>query len=137
MNKFFITGRLTKDVEKQTTQSGVSVARFSVAVDRAFKDEQGNKQTDFFNVVAWRKLADLCADYLAKGRQVAIVGQVQNRSYEDNDGNKRTVTEVIAESVEFMGAKPNTAQDENVGAKPKQRPAMDKLEPIEDDDLPF
>lgn len=137
MNKFFITGRLTKDVEKQTTQSGISVARFSVAVDRDFKDSAGNKQTDFFTVVAWRKLADLCADYLAKGRQVAILGQVQNRSYEDDNGNKRTVTEVIAESVEFMGAKPNTAQDENVGAKPTQRPAMDKLEEIEEEDLPF
>ena len=137
MNKFFITGRLTKDVEKQTTQSGVSVARFSVAVDRNYKDESGNKQTDFFNVVAWRTTADLCANYLSKGRQVAIMGQVQNRSYEDNNGNKRTVTEVIAESVEFMGAKPNTAQDENVGAKSTKRPAMDKLEEIEELDLPF
>ena len=137
MNKFFITGRLTKDVEKQTTQSGISVARFSVAVDRNYKDESGNKQTDFFNVVAWRTTADLCANYLSKGRQVAILGQVQNRSYEDNDGNKRTVTEVIAESVEFMGAKPNTAQDENAGAKSTKRPAIDKLEEIEELDLPF
>lgn len=135
MNKFFITGRLTKDVEKQTTQSGVSVARFSVAVDRAFKDENGNKQTDFFNVVAWRGLADLCSQYLSKGRQVAIVGQVQNRSYEDANGNKRTVTEVIAESVEFIGGNNNTAQNENVGAKP--RPQVDQLQPIDDEDLPF
>ena len=137
MNKFFITGRLTKDVEKQTTQGGVSVARFSVAVDRNYKDDNGNKQADFFNVVAWRTTAELCAKYLSKGRQVAIVGQVQNRSYEDNNGNKRTVTEVIAESVEFMGGNNNTAQNENVGAKPTQRPAVDKLEPIEEEDLPF
>lgn len=137
MNKFFITGRLTKDVEKQTTQSGISVARFSVAVDRDFKDSAGNKQTDFFNVVAWRGLADLCATYLSKGRQVAVMGQVQNRSYEDNNGAKRFVTEVIAESVEFIGGNNNTAQNENTGAKPKQRPAIDKLEEIEELDLPF
>lgn len=136
MNKFFIIGRLTKDVEKQTTQSGVSVARFSVAVDRAFKDENGNKQADFFNVVAWRNLADLCSQYLSKGRQVAIVGQVQNRSYEDNNGNKRTVTEVIAESVEFIGGNNNTAQNGNEGAKPTQRPKVDDLEEILED-LPF
>lgn len=136
MNKFFITGRLTKDVEKQTTQSGVSVARFSVAVDRAFKDENGNKQADFFNVVAWRGLADLCSQYLAKGRQVAIVGQVQNRSYEDANGNKRFVTEVIAESVEFIGGNGNSAQNENAGAKPTQRPKVDDLEEILED-LPF
>lgn len=135
MNKFFCTGRTTNEVELKKTASDISVARFGIAVDRGFKDPDGNKQTDFFNVVAWRKLADLCDEYLTKGRQVAILGQVQNRSYEDANGNKRTVTEIIAESVEFMGQNPNTAQNENAGAKP--RPQVDQLQPIEEEDLPF
>jgi single-strand DNA-binding protein len=136
MNKVILMGRLTRDPELRYTNSQVATCSFSVAVDRNYRDDNGNKQADFFNVVAWRTTADLCANYLSKGRQVAIMGQVQNRSYEDAQGNKRTVTEVIAESVEFIGGNNNTAQNESAGVKPTQRPKVDELEEILED-LPF
>ena len=90
MNKVFIVGRLTRDPEHRTTPNGISVTTFSVAVTRRMNREEA----DFFNVVAWRGLADNCAKYLVKGQQIAVVGELRTRSYEAKDGTKRYVTEI-------------------------------------------
>ena len=104
MNKVFIIGRLTKAPEHRTTPNGVSVTTLSVAVTRRMNREQ----SDFFNVIAWRGLADNCAKYLVKGQQVAAAGELRTRSYEANDGSKRYVTEIQADDIEFL-AKPGAA----------------------------
>ena len=123
LNKVTIIGNLSKDVELSETQTGIKVARFSVAVGRKFERDV----TDFFNIVAWRGLAENCANYLKKGNKCAIVGTLQNRSYEANDGTKRYVTEIIADEVEFLSTKQSQEQKEE----------SPELEPITDDSLPF
>lgn len=102
MNKVFLIGNLTKDPEMRSTQSGVAVCNFSLAVNRRFKKENGEQETDFLNVVAWRQLAELCSKYLAKGRKVAVAGSIQTRTYEAKDGSKRTAWDIVAEEVEFL-----------------------------------
>ena len=102
LNKFVCMGRLTKDPELRLTPSGVSVATFTIAVDRDFKDQNGEKQTDFLNVVAWRQTANFIANHFSKGRMICIEGSVQTRSYE-KDGQKRYVTEIVAEKAHFTG----------------------------------
>ena len=102
MNKVMLVGNLTADPEMRSTSSGISVCSFRVAVSRRFKDADGNQQTDFVPVVAWRQLADLCGRYLSKGRKVGVVGSLQSRSYEDKQGNRRTAYEVVADEVEFL-----------------------------------
>lgn len=104
MNKVFIVGRLTKEPELRTTPNGVNVATMSVAVTRRMNREQA----DFFNVIAWRGLADNCAKYLVKGQQIAVVGELRTRSYDAKDGTKRYVTEIQADDIEFL-AKPGAA----------------------------
>ena len=114
-NKVFLIGRLVKDPEIRYTQSGKAVASFTLAIDRPFKDENGNKATDFIPIVAWGKTAQLCSDYLNKGRQVAIFGRIQTRNYTADDGTKRYVTEVIAEEVEFIGNREKTVHNQSDG----------------------
>lgn len=97
MNKAVVTGNLSKDVEFMTTSSNVAVAKFSVAVKRDFGEE-----VDFLNVVAWRSLAESCTKYLKKGSKVAVIGSIQTRSYENKNGQKQYITEIIAEQVEFL-----------------------------------
>ena len=104
MNKVFIVGRLTRDPEHRTTPNGVSVTTLGVAVTRRMNREQA----DFFNVIAWRGLADNCAKYLVKGQQIAVAGELRTRSYEANDGSKRYLTEIQADDIEFL-AKPGAA----------------------------
>lgn len=128
MNEVIIIGRLTRDPEARTTQGGISQSTMTVAVDRRFKDKNGNKQADFLTVVAWRQTADFCNKYLAKGRMVAVEGSIQTRSYDAQDGSKRYVTEIIADSVEAM---PEGKGDSKPEAKPEQ------FTEVEDDDLPF
>ena len=101
MNKAILIGRLTRDPELRTASNDISVTSFTIAVDRNFNNQQGEKETDFIPVVAWRKLADTCAKYLAKGRLVAVSGRMQVRSYEGKDG-KRYITEVVADEVQFL-----------------------------------
>ena len=101
LNRVVLIGHLTKDPELRTTSNNVSVTSFTIAVDRNFNNQQGEKETDFIPVVAWRKLADTCAKYLAKGRLVAVSGRMQVRSYEGKDG-KRYITEVVADEVQFL-----------------------------------
>ena len=130
MNKVILIGNLTKDPELTTTTSGISVCRFPVAVSRRFTNSEGERETDFINVVVWRNLADNCHKYLKKGSKAAVVGSIQTRSYEAQDGTKRYVTEIVADEVEFVGSR-------NGGVE--EREEVTKLEPIKDDgdDLPF
>lgn len=103
MNKVFLIGNLTKDPEMRSTQSGVPVCNFTIAVNRRFRNPQtGQQETDFLNVVAWRQLAELCGTYLAKGRKVAVTGSIQARTYEAKDGSKRTAWDIVADEVEFL-----------------------------------
>lgn len=103
MNKCIIIGNLTKSPELSTTPNGVSVCKFTVAVNRPFKNE-GENSVDFFNVTAWRGLADSCGKWLDKGRKVCVVGPIQFRTYTDNNGNTRYTSDLIAESVEFLSS---------------------------------
>lgn len=143
MNKVILIGNLTKDPELNTTSNGISVCRFSIAVPRKYTNAEGERETDFINVVVWRNLADNCHKYLKKGSKAAVVGNIQSRNYDANDGTKRFVTEVIAEEVEFVSTKnnqDNSNAGDGAGAEvEKVEPAkkVAKLEPIDDDQLPF
>lgn len=108
MNKVILVGRLARDPELRTTNTGKSVATFPLAVDRRFKQE-GQPEADFFNIVAWGKQAETICQYLGKGRQIALTGRLQSRSYEAQDGTKRYVTEVVIEEFDFIGNKSDTA----------------------------
>ncbi|KPU42904.1 single-stranded DNA-binding protein A [Oxobacter pfennigii] len=143
MNKVVLIGRLTRDPELRfTAGSGTAVATFTLAVDRQFKNKDGQKEADFINIVVWNKLAELVSNYLVKGRQVAIAGRIQTRSYEGNDGQKRYVTEVVAEDVQFLGTREGTG-----GGSGSKFPSDDvpgfgggdnDFSPIDgDDDIPF
>lgn len=133
MNKVILVGNLTKDPELSETPSGVAVCKFSLAVSRDYTNAEGNRDTDFFNITVWRGRAENCGKYLKKGNKVAIVGSLQTRSYEDKDGIKRNVTDVIANEVEFLTPK-QSGQEESVVSVTRQRP---QLEAIDDNQLPF
>lgn len=127
-------GNLTKDVELRSTQTGKSVATFSIAVQRAFKTE-GQPEADFFNIVVWNVMGENCARYLCKGKKVAVVGTIQNRSYEDNNGNKRVLTEIIASDVEFLTPKNSEAQS---GSNSSGNPFDTPITEADDmDEVPF
>ena len=144
MNKVILIGNLVRDVELTTTPSGVSVAKFTLAVNHTFTNSEGEREADYPNIIAWRDLADRCAQYLSKGKKAAVVGMLQTRSYEV-EGQKRYVTEVVASEVEFLTPKGESQQT----AAPQGNAAMggaqrqqghrrqDDLVPIDDDDLPF
>lgn len=102
MNRIFLTGNLTRDPESAVTQGGVAYTRFTLAVNRPFTNDQGERIADYFDIITWRNLADRCAKYLVKGSKVGIVGSVQRRQYEDRDGIKRTTFDVVADEVEFL-----------------------------------
>ena len=105
MNKVIMIGNLANDPEGRVTQSGISQSTFRIAVQRRFANQQGVREADFFTVIAWRQTADFCNRYLSKGRRVAVEGSIQNRSYDAQDGSKRYVTEIIADSVEALGSR--------------------------------
>lgn len=102
MNRIVLIGRLTKDSELEYTPSGVAVCRFTLAVDRNFKNSKGEREADFITIVVYRQLAELCANYLSKGKMCSVDGRLQIRSYNSQDGQRRWVTEVIAENVQFL-----------------------------------
>src|SRR5690606_10680534 len=102
LNRAILIGRVAVDPRLSYTQSGVAVTTFRIAVDRPFKHQQGERETDFFTVVTWRKLAETCAHNLSKGRLVAVEGRLQTRSYQAQDGGTRWITEVVAENVRFL-----------------------------------
>lgn len=151
MNKVFLIGNLTRDPEMRSTQSGVAVCNFSIAVNRRFRNPQtGQQETDFLNVVAWRQLAELCSKYLAKGRKVAVTGSIQTRTYEAKDGSKRTTWDIVADEVEFLtqnqqsstqsapGAYTTSAsKDSGTAYAPQPHNDFGGYTQVDDEELPF
>lgn len=139
MNKVILLGRLTKDVETRYTQTNNSlVATFTLAVNRRFAKEGEERQTDFINIVAWGKTGEFSSKYFKKGLQVAVVGRLQNRSYEDNNGQKKYVTEVIAEEVYFAESNNRQTADASILNSPVNTQTEDDGTFMsEDSDLPF
>ena len=111
LNKIFIMGRLTRDPELRRTQSGTAVISFSLAVDRDFKSQSGEKETDFIDVVAWRSTAEFVAKYFTKGRMAVVEGRLQIRDWKDKDGNNRRSAEVVADNIYFGDSKRDSAGD--------------------------
>jgi len=143
MNKVILIGNLVADPELRKTSSDISVCTFRIAVQRRFANQQGVREADFFNIVAWRQTAELCARFLTKGRKCAVVGSLQNRSYDAQDGTKRYITEVVADEVEFIGGNPNNAGQYNPGdVPPPPEPSSSYTSStgftqVDDDELPF
>lgn len=111
LNKIFIMGRLTRDPELRRTQSGTAVTSFSLAVDRDFKSQSGEKETDFIDVVAWRSTAEFVAKYFTKGRMAIVEGRLQIRPWTDKDGNNRRSAEVVADNIYFGDSKRDSTGD--------------------------
>lgn len=153
LNRVILIGRLTRDPELRYTPSGVAVTQFTLAVDRPFTNQQGMREADFLNIVTWRQLAETCANYLRKGRLTAVEGRIQVRNYDNNEGRRVYVTEIVADNVRFLESSGSTANRENppaaqgryggssgnTGRDPNQDPFFDDGKPIDisDDDLPF
>lgn len=133
MNKVVLIGNAVRDAELRETKSGVAVSNFTLAVNRNYLNADGEKETDFFNCIAWRALAESVGKYVHKGDKVCVVGQLQNRQYEDKEGNKRIVTEILAESVEFLVMH---KVDDDAPSKTENK-KLNELEEVKDDDLPF
>lgn len=111
MNRSILVGRLTKDPELRTTANGIPTTSFTIAVNRTYSNQNGEKEADFINIVAWRKQAENIAKYCNKGSLVGVDGRIQTRSYDAQDGTKRYVTEVVADSVSFLGSKSDNKID--------------------------
>lgn len=145
MNKAILIGNLTKDPELRTTSGGVSVCQFTLAINRRFTNAQGVREADFIPIVVWRQTAEFCGRYLSKGSKCAVVGTIQTRTYDAQDGTKRYVTEVVADEVELVGSNPNRQPGSEAPAPaPSAAPAAKPAAPaasgfteIEDDELPF
>lgn len=143
MNKAILVGNLTRDPEQRTTSSGIAVTSFTVAVRRRYKDADGNYQADFINCVAWRSTAEFVAKYFTKGSRIGVVGTIQTRTYDDQNGNKRYVTEVVADEVEFAGSKTQN-QDMQKPTEQESRTAdelfaedLADFQPLDDAELSF
>ena len=147
MNKVILIGRLARDPEMRTTANGTNSTTFTVAVSRTYTNQNGERDTDFINCVAWRKQAENIAKYCTKGSQVAVEGRIQTRSYDAQDGTKRYVTEIIADNVTFLGGRgSNVSDNENFVGESNiattdisEDPFKDFGEEValSDDDLPF
>ncbi|MGE4543386.1 MAG: single-stranded DNA-binding protein [Pedobacter sp.] len=156
VNKVILVGNLGKDPELRYTASGTAVANFSLATTERYKDRDGNSQekTEWHNIVVWRQLAEICGKYLTKGKQIYIEGKIQTRSYDDRDGNKRYITEIVVDQMQMLGR----AGEDNSGggggyqrreqrqerpasnSRPQQSPQQNQYEepPFNpDDDIPF
>ncbi|WP_010094654.1 single-stranded DNA-binding protein [Ornithinibacillus scapharcae] len=157
LNRVVLVGRLTKDPDLRYTPNGVAVANFTVAVNRPFSNQQGNREADFINCVIWRRPAETLANYMKKGSLIGVDGRIQTRSFEGQDGKMVYITEVVADSVQFLESKgssqgsgrggqdsysPGFQQNQNQNQNRNQfedDPFKDNGEPIDisDDDLPF
>lgn len=134
MNIFVGVGRLTKDVDYKTTNSGKALANFSIAINRTFKNANGEYEADFIDCVAWGNTATFISNYFSKGSKIGITGSVQSRTYEDNNGNKRYVTEINVTNAEFVESKSDNA---NSAPAPKKNAPVTPPAPADDLDLPF
>lgn len=148
MNKAILVGNLTRDPEQRTTPSGVSVTSFTVAVTRRYKSQGGTQQADFINCVAWRSTAEFIAKYFTKGSRIGIVGTIQTRTYDDQNGVRRYVTEVVVDEAEFVTSKaqnPGATRGDAQQQPAAQQPSADDLfaeelsdfQPLDDAELPF
>jgi len=145
MNKVVMIGNLTRDPELSTTPNGIAVCKFAIAVNRNFANQNGEREADFFNIIAWRNLGESCGKFLTKGKKVAVSGSIQNRQYDDKEGNKKFFTEIVADDVEFLSPRDGGAGmggAPGYGAPPPAGVAgggtkTAELKPIESDDLPF
>jgi single-strand DNA-binding protein len=141
LNKVLLIGNLGKDPEVRFTPGGRAVARFPVATSEVWSDQEGQRQerTEWHNIVVWGKQAETCGQYLSKGRQVFLEGSIRSRQYDDKEGNKRYITEVIAQRVQFLGGRGGEGSSPRGGgtspAEPPQQPPPPQLP--EDDDIPF
>lgn len=141
INRVILVGRLTKDPEYRQTPNGVSVATFTLAVNRTFTNSQGEREADFINVVVFRKQAENVSKYLSKGSLAGIDGRIQSRNYENNEGRRVFVTEVVADNVQFLEPKNNNQQNnqsQQQGQAPaNNNPFSNNNADIDTDDLPF
>ena len=144
MNKVILVGRLARDPELRTTQSGVSVCSFTVACDRRFQKQGEERQADFINCIAWRQQADFICKFFTKGMRIALDGSIQTRSWDDNDGNKRYATEVVVDHAEFAQSKNEGMGGGFSAPAPQAAPFVaapsgdiDGFIPVEEEDLPF
>ncbi|MBC5647765.1 single-stranded DNA-binding protein [Christensenella tenuis] len=148
MNKAILVGNLTRDPEQRTTPSGVSVTSFTVAVTRRYKSQDGTQQADFINCVAWRSTAEFIAKYFTKGSRIGVVGTIQTRTYDDQNGVRRYVTEVVVDEAEFVTSKaqnPGAARGDAPvqQAQPQQNAddlfaeELSDFQPLDDAELPF
>lgn len=159
MNKVFLTGNLTRDPELSETSSGIQICRFGLAVNRNYAGADGERQTDFFNCVAWRGLAETVGRYTRKGNKVAVSGAIELRNYEDNQGIKRIAVDIVVNDIEFLTPKQSDGYGDEVGhdiprGQPRRQPSnyeapprqqsifgngkKPALQPFDDDsDIPF
>lgn len=133
LNRCILIGRLVADPQLRYTQSGIAVTSFTLAVDRPFTNQSGEREADFIDIVTWRKLAETCANHLNKGRLVAVDGRLQIRSYDDSNGIRRKAAEIVAENVRFLD-RPDAAAGS--GTTTSSGSTSDSPEP-EFDDVPF
>ena len=140
MNKVFLIGNLTRDPEFRETPSGVPMCRFTIAVNRNYKNADGERQTDFFNCTAWRVTAETISRYTKKGNKVAVTGSVEIREYEDNQGARRTSVDVIVQDCELLTPRDNSNGFDNVADEPRSSAPKKRatLQTMDDDtDIPF
>nr|DAK85040.1 MAG TPA: Single strand binding protein [Caudoviricetes sp.] len=138
MNKVFLIGNLTRDPELTETSSGTQICRFGMAVNRQYTSSDGERETDFFNVTAWRGTAENIARYCRKGHKVAVLGSIQIRSYEDRDGVKRTAVDIVAQDVEFLTQRAHDGDgvsNEPTSSRSGRKPQLQAFD--DDGDIPF
>lgn len=134
MNKVILIGNLTRDPETNTTNSGIKVCKFTIAVNRNYSSVDGTRQADFLPVICWRNQAENCGKFLRKGSKVGICGSIQTRSYDGPDGSKRYVTEIVADEVQFLSTRSEGFPDDTEFLEKRK---VEELQPIPDGDLPF
>jgi single-strand DNA-binding protein len=137
INRVILVGRLCADPELKYTPNGVAVGNFRLAVNRPFKNQKGENEADFINCTIWRKQAENVANYLNKGSLAGVDGRIQTRNYENNEGKKIFVTEVVAESVQFLEPKRSNDNQSNEQQPNNDTGAMHNGKPIDDSELPF
>jgi len=137
MNKIILVGRLARDPDVKNTTTGKAVATFTLAVDRRFKNKDGQKETDFIPIVVWGQQAEFVGKYIGKGKQVSLSGRLQVRTYEAQDGQKRWITEVVADEVNGIGGKPKESSDSSMPEQLGGGMDEDFHLMADDDDVPF